>query len=213
MDLDTDTARIWAKDVALNLTTSGHYCIPIDRVEKMSVEQVFAANFEEMDCKERHKTLIKLHRQFAHPPLKKLKALLQDAGQWKHDYQEILEDIGEKCNLCKKYMITPPRPSVGLPMASQFNEKVAMDLKHWNGQWILHNMDIWSRYTISIFTPRKRSCDVINALMQGWIAVFGVMEAILTDNGGEFGSNEMREVMSILNVQVITTAADSPFQN
>lgn len=213
MDLETDTARIFGKDVALNLTTSGHYCIPIDRAEKMSVEQVFAVNFEQMDCKERYKTLIKLHRQFAHPPLKKLKALLQDAGQWKEDYQEILEDIGEKCNLCKRYMKTPPRPAVGLPMASKFNEKVAMDLKQWNGRWILHIIDIWSRYTISIFIPRKRSCDVINALMQGWIAVFGVMEAILTDNGGEFSSDEMREVMSILDVQIITTAADSPFQN
>ena len=213
MDLETDTAKIFGRDVALNLTTSGHYCIPIDRAEKISVEQVFAVNFEEMDSKERHKTLIKLHRQFAHPPLKKLKALLQDSGQLTEDYQEILEDIGEKCNLCKRYMKTPPRPAVGLPMASQFNDRVTMDLKQWNGRWILHIIDMWSRYTISVFIPRKRSCDVINALMQGWIAVFGVMEAILTDNGGEFSSDEMREVMSILNVQIITTAADSPFQN
>ena len=37
--------------------------------------------------------------------------------------------------------------------------------------------------------------------------------AILTDNGGEFNADEMREVMSILNVRVLTTAAESPFQN
>ena len=35
----------------------------------------------------------------------------------------------------------------------------------------------------------------------------------MTDNGGEFSSDEMREVASILNVRLITTAADSPFQN
>ena len=35
----------------------------------------------------------------------------------------------------------------------------------------------------------------------------------MTDNGGEFSSDEMREVMSILNVRLITTAAESPFQN
>lgn len=166
MDLETDTARIFGKDVALNLTTSGHYCIPIDRAEQISVSEVFAVNFESMDRKDRYKTLNKLHRQFAHPPSKKLKALLQDAGQWKEDYQELLEDIGEKCNLCKRYMKTPARPAVSLPMASQFNEKVAMDLKQWTGKWILHIIDMWSRYTISVFIPRKRSCDVINALMQ-----------------------------------------------
>ena len=35
----------------------------------------------------------------------------------------------------------------------------------------------------------------------------------LTDNGGEFSSDEMREVCSILDVQTLTTAAFSPFQN
>ena len=44
-------------------------------------------------------------------------------------------------------------------------------------------------------------------------AVFGVMEAILMDNGGVFSSDEMREVMSILNVRLIITSAESPFQN
>ena len=35
----------------------------------------------------------------------------------------------------------------------------------------------------------------------------------MTDNGGEFNSDEMREVASILNVQLCTTAGESPFQN
>ena len=213
MDLESDTAMIFGKDVALNMTTSGHYCIPIDRAEKIPVEEVFSVKLGGMKSKERYDTLLKLHRQFANPPLKKLKALIQDAGQWEENFQGKLEDISKTCNLCKRYMKTPPRPAVSLPMASRFNEKVAMDLKQLNGRWILHIIDMWSRYTVSVFIPRKRSSDVINALMQGWISVFGIMEAILTDNGGEFSSDEMREVMSILNVRVITTAAESPFQN
>ena len=72
---------------------------------------------------------------------------------------------------------------------------------------------MWSRYTISVFINRKRPSNVINALMQQWVGVFGFMESIMTDDGGEFSPDEMREVMSILNVRVITTAAESPFQN
>ena len=49
--------------------------------------------------------------------------------------------------------------------------------------------------------------------MQKWVGIFGVMGSIITDNGGEFSSDEMYQVMSILNVRVITTAAESPFQN
>ncbi|XP_055898556.1 uncharacterized protein LOC129928366 [Biomphalaria glabrata] len=35
----------------------------------------------------------------------------------------------------------------------------------------------------------------------------------MTDNGGEFNSDEFREVASILNIQVGTTTAFSPYQN
>lgn len=54
----------------------------------------------------------------------------------------------------QKYSKTPPRPVVGMLMATQFNEKVAIDLKQWNGMWILHIIDMWSRYTISVFINR-----------------------------------------------------------
>ena len=213
MDLEKDTATIFGKDIALNLTSSGHYCIPIDRTEKIPIKEVFSVNLEEMNTDERYKTLLKLHRQFAHPPVKKLKALLLDAELWREDYKDLLDEINGKCDVCKRYAKTPPRPVVGLPMASEFNEKVAMDLKQWKGRWILHIIDMWSRYTISAIINRKRPSDVVNALMQKWIGVFGIMGSIMTDNGGEFSSDEMREIMSILNVKVITTAAESPFQN
>ena len=42
LDMENDTANIFGKDVALNLTTSGHYCIPIDRIEEIPVEEVFS---------------------------------------------------------------------------------------------------------------------------------------------------------------------------
>ena len=67
--------------------------------------------------------------------------------------------------------------------------------------------------TVSIFIERKKPSSVIDALMTDWIGQFGVMGALMTDNGGEFNSDEMREITSILNVQLYTTAGESPFQN
>ena len=174
MDLENDSANIFGKDVALNLTFSGHYCIPIDRTEKIAVDEVFSVKLEGMETKDRHKTLLKLHRQFAHPPVKKLKSLLQAANLWKDEYKDLLEDIDSKCDLCKRYSKTPPRPVVSMPMATSFNETVAMDLKQLNGQWILHIKDMWSSYSTSVFINRKTSRDVF-ALMQKWVGVFGVM--------------------------------------
>ena len=130
MDLENDSATIFGKDIALNLTTSGYYCIPIDRTENIAIEEVFSVKLEEMGRQDKVKTLLKLHRQFAHPRPRKLKSLLQDADIWRDDYQDLLEEIDRKCELCKRYSKTPARPVVGMPMATQFNEKVAMDLKH-----------------------------------------------------------------------------------
>ena len=79
-------------------------------------------------------------------------------------------------------------------------------------KWILYIIDMWSRYTISVIINRKRPSDVGNALMQRLIGVFGIMGSTMTDHGGEFSSDEMREIMSILNVKVITTVAESPLQ-
>ena len=89
---------------------------------------------------------------------------------------------------------TLPRPVVSLPMAHEFNEKVAMDLKQWKGRWILNMIDMWARYTVSVFINRKRPSDIIDAMMTHWIGKFGVMKSVLTDNGGEFNSDEMREL-------------------
>ena len=54
MDLENDTAQIFDKDIALNLTTSGHYCIPIDGAEKIPVQKVFSVHIEEMASKDRY---------------------------------------------------------------------------------------------------------------------------------------------------------------
>ena len=161
-----DTAEIFGVTVSLNETSSGHYCIPIDRNEKTSVESVCAIILSELSNEERKQKLLKLHRQFAHPSSKKLKGLLVDAGAWRDDFQPILDEIHSKCDICMRYQRTPSRPVVALPMATQFNEKVCMDLKQWRGKWILHMVDMWSRFSISVFVDRKRPRDIIDKIIK-----------------------------------------------
>ena len=178
------------------------------------MESVCAVKLVELDGKDRLQVLLKLHRQFTHPPEKKLIALLKDTRVWHDDYKVQLGEIYNKCELCKVYKKTPSKPAVALPVATRFNQKVCMDLKKKGDKWILHLIDMFSRLSISAFIIRKRPSDVIDKIVTSWVgAGFGVMEATLTDNGGEFNADEIREVASILYVEVLTTAAYSPFQN
>ena len=150
------------KEVALNLTMSGHYCIPTDKSEEVKVESVCAVKLDALNTQDRFKTLLKLHRQFAHPHKNKLIALLKDAGVWREDYEETLVQMDENVNSVRSIPKLPSRPVVGMPMASKFNEKVAMDLKQWNGRWILHIIDMWSRYTLAVFVDRKKPGNIID---------------------------------------------------
>ena len=218
MYYETDIADILGKRVVLNCTSSGHYCISItkseqeDNISVCALSKVFAVKLDEMTFDERHKTFLKLHRQMGHPVNDKLVSLMQDAGVWKSSYRSEIAFL-DHCERCIEYRRNKPRPVVALPAASHFNQKVCMDLKKWQGKWILHMIDMWSRYTMSVFVSRKVSSGIIDRIMEFWVGVFGVMQAVMFDNGGEFCSDEMKHVCSFLNVEIFTTAAESPFQN
>ena len=74
--------------------------------------------------------------------------------------------------------------------------------------WYIFTTD--SRWIYYIKKPQ----EVINTIMTHWVVTgYGIMDSILTDNGGEFTAQEIEENASILNVNVLTAAAESPFQN
>ena len=206
-----DTITLLGEEIPMAMTSYGMYTIPI----KGMTSNVFAAvslnEISEDECKQR---LLKLHRQFGHPSKEKLRKLLEDAQVWEGSFTDILDDIHTRCKVCKEYTHTPPRPVVSLPMASSFNECVSMDLKQWQaGLWILYIIDVFTRYTMGVFITRKRAEIIVEQLIKRWISIFGVMQRIHTDNGGEFNADEVREVASILDFSCSTTGAESPFQN
>lgn len=212
VDMETDSAEILGSMVPLDFTSSGHYCIPL---KSQSVELACYTRIQEMDDVERKAALVKLHRQFAHPSQTRLKALLEDAGACNDVVLQDLEGIYSSCETCKLYAKTPARPVVSLPMATRFNEMVAMDLKVLKDKrYILHMIDMFTRLSVSVFVPSKQPKDIVNAVVLHWIGGgWGVMEGILVDNGGEFNNDHMREMGSLLNIRISTTGAESPWSN
>lgn len=79
--------------------------------------------------------LLKLHKQFGHASVENLKRLLDCAGNNDDDCIAILNDIVSKCGMCIRY--SKPKPAVGLPMASTYNETVAVELHELEpGVWV-----------------------------------------------------------------------------
>ena len=215
LDLENDEAEILGSKVSLNFTSSGHYCVPVDQMEDTRVEEVYQVRLDQLDDRERYKALIKLHKQFLHPPKKRFVSLMKDADVWKQEFVCDIDKLYEECQTCRRFAKTPARPVVGLPMANKFNDRVALDLKIWKGgKYILHMIDMFSRLSVSVFIARKHPREVVDKIMRYWVAAgWGVMKSVLFDNGGEFSNNEMREVASILNVETCTTPSESPWSN
>ena len=70
-------------------------------------------------------------------------------------------------------------------MANKFNDKVALDFKIWRGgKYILHMIDMFSRLNVSVFIERKHPREVVDKIMQYWVAAgWGFMKSVLFDNG------------------------------
>ena len=81
--------------------------------------------------------------------------LLKSADSYTTDMKNMIDEIIDGCEGCIKRKRNPDKPAVALPMATNFNEKVAIDLKIWNGKYILYMVDMWSRLTVATCIPRK----------------------------------------------------------
>ena len=73
--------------------------------------------------------LLKMHRQFGHPGIDVVVNILKKVHNYNNKVQAILDKIYGKCQTCKKFSPTPPRPVVSLPPASEFNQIHTMDFK------------------------------------------------------------------------------------
>ena len=202
---------LFGKEIQCMESSTGHWMMPL--VREIQVSEVCAVDIFTLNVGELEQTLLKLHAQFGHPAKQKLTYLLKNANMWNDRCENLLEKIQSNCKICKQFPRTPARPVVALPMAREFNEAVCVDLKLWKGKWILHMVDMHSRYIQSVWVPRKSSRDILDAIIESWCGVFGMMKIMLSDNGGEFTSEEIREVTSFLNIKKYTTAAESPWQN
>ena len=103
---------------------------------------------------------------------------------------------------------------VSIPLASEFNQIVAMDLiTYEQGVWILHLIDLFSRYSVACVRRSKKQDVMVDAIMKIWISYFGQPRKFFADNGGEFLNEEYREMCEMFNIEEAKTAAESPWAN
>ena len=114
----------------------------------------------------------KFHNQFGSPSYDKLCKFLTNAGVKDGQFFDILQDFSAKCNVCLKYKRKNPRPVIGLSLAKEFNDVIAVDLKPLNNTHILHLIDLSTRYSNALVIRSKDKDVIVKNILQHWIALF-----------------------------------------
>ena len=210
LNLADDTAVVFGKNVKLDMTSMGHYTLPISfPASPRRIECVLMSENDDSSNIAR-----KLHKQFAHPTAEKLKKFLSDAGRNDSEIFKAVDDVTSTCETCIKYKKQQPRPVVAMSMASVFNETVAMDLKVCNnGSYFLVLVDIATRFCRAVVISDKKPDTIVRELFLNWISLFGAPKKFLSDNGGEFSNQTMRELSDGFGIHLVCTAAQSPWSN
>lgn len=223
LDMEHDSAVMFNQPVKLDFTSSGHYCVNIvdsenkcpndDQILTTTEEEVLTCT-DKMNTSEKMKVLEKLHKQFGHASADKLQRLLSSSGNKDTECNSLLQKVISECEVCQKYCKTKPKPAVGLPLASTYNETVAVDLHELEpGLWYLHIIDQFTRFSAGSVLTTKRSSEIVKHFIHDWISIHGPPRKLFSDNGGEFNNEEVRDMAENFNIEVRTTPGYSPWSN
>ena len=96
-----------------------------------------------------------------------------------------------------------------MPMATQINEVVAMDLKHFRrGIYFLHLIDLHTRFILAKIIKSKHPFVIVQNVIMMWIANgFRTPKKFLIDSGGEFANESYKEMAEKFNVEICSTAS------
>ena len=149
------------QSISIVLSDSGHYCLPLTRemnIHNKHTDMILLNTNFGKDKDADRKKVIKLHRQFAHPSAEKLIKLLKEAGVKDQNLFKLVTEVSVSCDTCARHKRSPLRPAVGFPLASTFNDCLAVDLKAFgHNVYILHIIDHMTRFSSGciIYTRRR----------------------------------------------------------
>ena len=216
LDCKNDTLEILGETVNLEVTESGHYALPLGK-KRQTITDVARGESAKLTLVMKNisekEMALKLHRQFAHPSSERLIKLVLSQGKDCPNLVEAIREVTKRCKICALYKKPSPRPVVGFPLATRFGEVVAMDLKQFGKVHLLHIIDHATRLCAGSIIKSKSPEVIVRDVFKYWISVFGAPEKILSDNGGEFCNPAMRDLAERFNLNLVTTAAESPWSN
>ena len=126
-------------------------------------------------------------------------------------------EVAPNCTVCKLYKRNLPKPVVAAPIASKFNDVIAMDLKLFllfNNVYFMHFIDLFTSFSKAKVIQSREPKVIIESFITTWIAAgMDATNKVLLGNGGEFDNNNYLEANEQYNIKVCATCASSSWSN
>ena len=219
IDFSEDTVEAFGTKRELIITPTGHCSIPLTRqsvyddICLCAQENVYLTN-SPINPENVKAEALKLHKQFAHPPAEKLKKYVRKAGIIDKKLASEIENVTKNCEICRRYKTSNLKPIVSLPLAKDFGDCVAMDIKFYGDKIMFHHMiDHATKFSVATVIKSKKKEDIVEEIFMNWIAIFGRPKKFLSDNGGEYVNSSFMDMCDKLGVHVQTTGAEAPWSN
>ena len=201
----------------LETTVKGHLALPLVG-ENILEDEVFL--MDNCDKKEKERKVLKIHKVLAHPLPNILKQFFRNSSENDKEVMAAVDSVTENCSVCKRFSKSPSRPKVALPISSDFNDCVALDLKvrKQNKGYILYCICTFSRLTRAVLIQDKNPHTIVSGILDCWVLGKGIGPGIpgkfMFDNGGEFNNPEVIDLAEKHGIKMHgVTAAHSPFSN
>ena len=171
LDLGSSTVEVDGEVIPITTTKSGLLGISLWDYTEFDLEE--QCNIVKLDDTVNHIT--KLHKQLGHCSAENLKKITKNANVQGKDINKVIDQVIKECDVCARYKRTPYTPVVGIPMATKFNEVLALDLKQFtciNG-YVIYIIDMFSRFCEARVIPNKSQrllyrLSHLNGLQQVW---------------------------------------------
>ena len=131
---------------------------------------------------------------------------------WWPGISKDLERFVKQCLVCAKRSVPRKEPMIPSELPKYPWQKVGTDLFEMKGATFLLVVDYFSRYVETTKLASATSSAVITAL-KSIFARFGVPEIVVSDNGPQFVSKEMKEFSELYRFQHTTSSPHYPQSN
>ena len=155
----------------------------------------------------------------AHPGIKAMIKLLKDDFYWPYMNKQISEWVNE-CQSCKRNKSTKHTKSEFQPLPAPTERFSAIHVDcvgpfpENNGfKFLFTIIDRWTGWPEAVPIADTTTANLVDALIQRWIPIFGVPDSITSDRGAQFLSELWNTLCERLGIQKIRTSSYHPCSN